>query len=41
MVVKLDEHNCKNKKYFGRFIPVAIGVKAAELHLFQLCHVLG
>lgn len=42
MIVKLEEHNCENPKYFGRFIPVAIGIDAIDCHLHQTgCYIVG
>lgn len=32
IIVKLDEHNCTSPKYFGRFIPVALGHDAIKLY---------
>lgn len=42
MIVKLEDHNCENPKYFGRFIPVAIGINAIDCNLHHAgCYVVG
>lgn len=41
IVVKLDTNNCNNAKHHGRYIPVAIGMKAIELGIHFNFHVVG
>lgn len=41
MVIKLDNNNCNNPKHYGRYIPVAIGIKAAELGIHFDFHVVA
>lgn len=41
MIVKLEEHNCSSPKYFGRFIPVALGQCAIQHGIHFHFHVIG
>lgn len=41
MIVKLEEHNCSSSKYFGRFIPVAIGQDVIQYGIHFHVHVIG
>lgn len=41
VIIKLDEDNCDNERYYGRYIPVALGMKAIELGIHFNFHVIG
>lgn len=41
IIVKLDEHNSESEKYYGRYVPVALGMKAIEENIHFHFHVIG
>ncbi len=41
MIIRLDEFNSTNEKYFGRFIPVCIGINWMDVGAHWSCHVVS
>lgn len=41
IIVKLEEHNSDSPKYYGKYVPVALGIKAIDECVHFHFHVIG